>query len=150
MPAPTPERAGRQARPGARFLSDVLAANVRAHRLLRRLEQSDVAERMNSLGHPWVQQTVSGVERGQRNLTVDEILGLCLVFGAKLGELLDPTGPDGRNSEQLDYGPAVLDPGLAYAWLAGDERLELLWDGGGGRIAVAKYARPRAGGEVQL
>jgi transcriptional regulator with XRE-family HTH domain len=94
MPTPTPARAGEQPPKDAKFASQVLAGNLRAYRLLRQFEQVKVAERMNSLGHRWFATTVSEVERGRRNVSVDELLGLCLVLGATIEQLLDPRGPE--------------------------------------------------------
>jgi transcriptional regulator with XRE-family HTH domain len=55
-------------------------------------EQEHVAARMRDLGHNWVQQTVSEVERGRRRVTVTELLSLTLVLGASIGDLFDPIG----------------------------------------------------------
>jgi len=51
-----------------------------------------MAARMRALGHEWSRQTVSDVERSVRNVTVDELLGLALVLGTPISELLDPRG----------------------------------------------------------
>ena len=105
MPAKTPRASG-QERPvkppkSAKFVADALADNIRAYRDLNRLEQADVAERMQRLGHPWRRVTVSEVERGRRNVTVPELLALVLVLGTTAGELLDPR-PDQRG------GPGIM------------------------------------------
>lgn len=57
------------------------------------LEQEHVAARMRNLGHRWVQQTVSEVERGRRRVTAAELVSLVLAVGASIGDLLDPHGP---------------------------------------------------------
>jgi transcriptional regulator with XRE-family HTH domain len=138
MPASTPRRAGRQAKPGARFMADVLADNARGYRLLRRLEQADVAERMGSLGHPWSQVTVSQVENGRRNLTADELLGLAMVFGVAIGALLDPTGPDGRGRDALDHASDAepLPAATGSAWAHSRSVVALRWDQGPAGFAV--------------
>jgi transcriptional regulator with XRE-family HTH domain len=56
------------------------------------LEQEHVAARMRDLGHNWVQQTVSEVERGRRRVTATELFSLTLVLGASIGDLFDPIG----------------------------------------------------------
>lgn len=102
MPARTPRAAGEQPPEGSEYVTDVLAGNVRAYRLLRRLEQAGVAGEMQLLGHSrWTRQTVSEVERGRRNVTVPELVALVLVLGASVEQLLDPrrlperrSGPD--------------------------------------------------------
>ena len=120
MPEPAPGRAGREPLPGSRFLSDAVAEKVRAYRLLRRLKQGDVAEEMRKLRHPWTQATVSQVERGQRNLTVDELVGLSIVFGLSLNELLYPVPVDGGPPPTLDIGlPFTIPPDMVRHWSAG-------------------------------
>lgn len=69
--------------------SQILARNVGALRRLRGWRQELVAERMSFLGHSWVQQTVSEVEQGRRNVTVDELLSLALVLVITVDRLLD-------------------------------------------------------------
>jgi transcriptional regulator with XRE-family HTH domain len=120
MPASTPRRAGREPLPGSRFLSDAVAEKVRAWRLLRHLQQADVAEKMRELRHPWTQATVSQVERGQRNLTIDELVGLSIVFDVSLNELLDPVPVGGGPAPALDVGlPVPIPPNIVPHWSAG-------------------------------
>lgn len=124
--AKTPTRAKREPVPGARFLSQALADNIRAYRMLRRMNQDNLAERMRLLQHEWSRPTVSEVERGGRNVTVDELGGLALALGVTIGQLLDPTGPDNSRRDGLDVGER--DPGtersgwflsawVAHAWV---------------------------------
>jgi transcriptional regulator with XRE-family HTH domain len=101
MPARTPGADERQPPEGSRFASDVLAGNLRGYRVLRGLEQTDVAERLATFGHRWSRQTVSDIERGRRNVTVDELLALCLVLRGSISRLLDPRGPEGRRSARV-------------------------------------------------
>jgi transcriptional regulator with XRE-family HTH domain len=112
VPARTPRggKAQETAPPGTKFVADAVADNIRAYRGLSRLEQADVAERMQRLGQPWKRVTVSEVERGRRNLTVVELLALALVFGVTVGELLDPRRPDQRTGpgiQMLTIGPGA-------------------------------------------
>jgi hypothetical protein len=44
---------------------------------------------------------VSDIERGKRNVTVPELIGLVVVLGATVDQLLDPRGPERK------VGPAV-------------------------------------------
>lgn len=134
MPQATPKRAGKQPRTGSRYPADVLADNVRAYRKLRGLSQEQLGEKMADLGHGWTAGIVGFVERGDRNVTVDELLGLALVLGFPFGKLLDPSGVlglypgavvDEAGVEEpaptgLDVGlRAPLTFGMASAWLAG-------------------------------
>jgi transcriptional regulator with XRE-family HTH domain len=140
----TPKRAGRTARPGSRFLSDALAANVRDLRSLRRFSQDDLAERMRAVGHEWSRATVSTVERGQRNVTVDELATLALVLGVTFGDLLDPTGADRRGREGLDYAPGVepLPALTGSGWAHGTTLLTLKWNDGPSGISVEPAPAP--------
>jgi transcriptional regulator with XRE-family HTH domain len=128
MPAPTPKRSGRTPQPGTRFLADVLAANLRAYRLLRGLEQQDIAERMAKLSHPWKRQTVSEVERGRRNVTVDELLALAMTLPVPVWVLLDPLGPEGTNETPIDAGDGQALPAkLVRDWLTARAVPRLDW-----------------------
>jgi transcriptional regulator with XRE-family HTH domain len=103
MPEPTLERAGLEPPKGALYPSQILARNLGAVRRLRGWRQDFVSERMMYLGHPWTQQTVSEVERGRRNVTVDELFSLALVLeitierllDARIQRLLGPLGDEG-------------------------------------------------------
>jgi transcriptional regulator with XRE-family HTH domain len=98
VPQATPKRSGRQPKPGSRFPSEILADNVRTWRGLRRYSQAQLAERMTRLGHPWSESIVGFVERGERNVTVDELVGLAIVLNTReIGSLLDPLGPEGEH-----------------------------------------------------
>ena len=103
--ATTPRRAGRQAPEGTAFVGDVLAANLRAYRVLHGLQQVHVADRMSFFGHGWSRSTVAQVERGQRNVTVPELVSLTLAIGVPGERLLDPRGPERRKGPRLalDY-----------------------------------------------
>jgi transcriptional regulator with XRE-family HTH domain len=116
----TAKPSGRRPREGARFLADVVAANVRGWRAVRGLKQADVARDMNGFGHPWSQATVSDVENASRNVTVDELLGLAIVLAVSPLDLLDPGGVDGREEAHLDYGFTPLPVSAARAWIWGD------------------------------
>jgi len=112
VPARTPRggKAQETAPEGTKFVADALADNIRAYRDLSRLEQADVAERMQKLGQSWRRVTVSEVERGRRNVTVVELLSLALLFGVTIGELLDPRRPDQRSVPgvmMLTIGPGA-------------------------------------------
>lgn len=112
-------RRTRKATPGSRLPSDVLADNIRAYRFLQNQTQEKLAARMTAFGHDWTAGTVGFVERNERAVNVDELVGLALCLGVTLGQLLDPTGPGHlRDEERLDIGPGrgSLDPWGAHAW----------------------------------
>jgi transcriptional regulator with XRE-family HTH domain len=119
MPQATPKRSGREPKPGSRFPSQILAANVRTWRGLRGMSQAQLAERMSRLGHGWTESIVGFVEQNRRNVTVDELIGLTIALNAqRLGALLDPLGPEGEHR----YGP----PGIREQ----DTSNRLDWGGG--------------------
>jgi transcriptional regulator with XRE-family HTH domain len=120
----TPKKAGRRPAPGSRFLSDVLADNVRAYRSLRRLSQEELARRMVAARHPWTRATVSDIERANRNVTIDELLTLAMIVDSPIGDLLDPAGVDGRGTVQLDFGGwRPMPVGMASRWVRGRIRI---------------------------
>jgi len=75
-------------------VAETVAGNVRAFRQLRGMDQADLARRMYSVGISWRQVTVSEVERGGRNVTVSELLGLALALETTIEQLLDTRGPE--------------------------------------------------------
>jgi transcriptional regulator with XRE-family HTH domain len=155
MPGRTPGADARQPPAGSQFASDVLAGNLRGYRLLRRLEQTDVAEQMATFGHRWSRQTVSDIERGRRNVTVDELLALCLVLNGTVSRLLDPRGPEGRREARIALAddPNLTLPADAVRGLIciHEVETEAIWDKGTLRRveviddpSVPEFARPSA------
>jgi transcriptional regulator with XRE-family HTH domain len=136
--------------PGSRFLSDAIAEKVRAYRLLRRMKQDDVADRMRELRHhTWTRQTVSDVERVQRNLTVDELVGLSIVFELTLNELLDPVPVDGGPPPALDIGlPVPIPSNIVRDWSAGAS-IFLTKEAGSGKVRITAVGRLAAEEERQ-
>lgn len=126
MPETTPP-GPQPARPGSRFPTEVVADNVCTHRTRQGLAPNELAERMSSLGHDWTADTVNEVEERTRPLNVDELLGLALVLGVSLGDLLDPTVAR-NDAAHLDLGgPEPLWGGFARLWVRQQIRAELLW-----------------------
>ena len=141
MPTPTPDRAGLEPPEGALFPSQILARNLGAVRRLRGWRQELVAERMNFLGHPWTPATVSEVERGRRNVTVDELFSLALVLEITIAQLLDarverllgPLGDDGLigiRPKPRQRKVALLRPTSAAVNYATSQHPEMLIDAG--------------------
>jgi transcriptional regulator with XRE-family HTH domain len=91
----TVEETDKTAAKNDKTVAETLAGNLRAYRHLRSLSQADLARRMYSLGmFPWRRVTVSEVERGQRNVTVAELLALAFVLDTTIEQLLDTRGPE--------------------------------------------------------
>jgi transcriptional regulator with XRE-family HTH domain len=131
MPA-TPKRLGQEPLPGSVFLSDVLAANIRAARSRDRRSQEDLAGRMRYLGHDWSRATVSEVERSGRSVSLDEFFALAVALGEKPTELVMPHG-----STKVDLGLSSPAPGRAIMhWLSGAWRVFLDAGDGGPRVTV--------------
>lgn len=75
--------------------AEAVAQNIRRLRVLRRLSQDEVAQRMTALGYGrrggrWNRSACSEVESGRRDVNIDEAVGLAMVLGVPLAELLDP------------------------------------------------------------
>ena len=70
-------------------IRDELAANIRAARARKRLQQSDVVAGMRALGFSeWHRQTVSRVERGERRVLAEEICALATVLETSVAALM--------------------------------------------------------------
>jgi 8-oxo-dGTP pyrophosphatase MutT (NUDIX family)/transcriptional regulator with XRE-family HTH domain len=75
--------------------AEVLARNVRAARARAGIDQTTVAYRMSNLGFgAWVRQTVTKVERGNRRITAEEVLGLSLALETTVSALMMPANED--------------------------------------------------------
>jgi transcriptional regulator with XRE-family HTH domain len=126
----TPKRKQRQAAPGTVFASDVVKSNMRAYRLIRELTQEQLAARMSQLGHEWTAGIVGFVERGDRTLSVDELIGLAVALETGVADLLDPRGVDGHQSKPVDYGgPGGLPVDIAGPWMRGQLMVEVTGPG---------------------
>jgi Helix-turn-helix domain len=146
MPA-TPKRQGKEPQEGSRFPSEVIAANIRDHRVRERLSQEELAERMILLGHAtWSRATLSELERGGRVLSADELLSLAIALEKTPLELLDPTGIDHEVVEGVDYGvQAVVPVWVAHLWQRG--LVSFIWTYEltlGVRLTDAGYLEPGA------
>lgn len=143
----TPKRKGRRPADSSAFASEVLATNVRAYRALRGLTQEGLAERMVSMGHEWSAGILGFVERHDRVVGVDELVGLAIALEVTIGDLLDPTGPDGRRRLGLDLGDirpesgAYLSGPLASAFVHGNSIL--------GYSPGSLWVEPVEGGEAE-
>jgi 8-oxo-dGTP diphosphatase len=74
----------------------VLAANIRASRVRKNLDQAVVVDRMRALGFTtWHRQTMGKVERGERRVTGLELFGLALAMEVSIPLLTTASDPDG-------------------------------------------------------
>lgn len=107
--------------------AEVLARNVRAARARKGLDQEPVAARMRALGFTaWRRQTVAGVEKNTRRLTVEEVLGLALALETRLIYLLEPEPEDDPIS--LPSGASMLFL-TVHALIWGGSEYSVSWDG---------------------
>ncbi len=75
--------------------TDVLARNIRAARSRLGLSQADVVERMRALGFTaWHKPTLGNVERAQRRVQTEEILGLAACLETTTQRLMMPLWED--------------------------------------------------------
>ena len=73
----------------------VLVRNIRAARSRAGLDQADVVTRMRELGFDtWHRQTMGKVERSERRVTAEEIIGLALALETTVPRLLEPLTED--------------------------------------------------------
>jgi transcriptional regulator with XRE-family HTH domain len=69
-----------------------LGANIRAERSRRGMSQEALGARMRELGLDGRLQAVGKIERGERRVTAEEILGLCMAIGVTLPTLMGAAG----------------------------------------------------------
>ncbi len=102
-------RARPPARKGTKYVNQLVGERVGDVRTLRRLTLTDLSECMVHLGHSWVRQTVTQVEAGKRNVTVDEkLVSLAVALQTTVAFLLSPaplwSGLPGEAEVKVDVG----------------------------------------------
>jgi transcriptional regulator with XRE-family HTH domain len=68
--------------------------HIRHWRQREHHRQRDLADRMREHGHPWYDSTVSLVEAGHRNITIDELAALAFILRQRPVDLLAPIDPE--------------------------------------------------------
>lgn len=142
------EEQGGSAKAEGRGLSDVLRDNVRKYRTIRDLDQTKLAEAMQTFGFDWKQATVGFVEGGRRQVKVDELPALAIALQATIPELLDPSGPDKMNTELLLYSREphrAMESTAASWWVRGRLRIGIV-PGDKFRLRVTGSSRGEVGG----
>jgi hypothetical protein len=71
-------------------LAEAITANIRAQRSRAKLNQGSVARRMQALGFRWHYQTVGAIERGERQISADELAWLAICLETTPAVLLQP------------------------------------------------------------
>lgn len=103
LPA-TPRKTRGEPRAGSVYLTEVLGENIKRYRGFLNLSQHDLSERMIALGHKWHSQTVGEVERGNRLVNVEELVGLALALTTSAVNLLVPVEVSGNYPPVYDLG----------------------------------------------
>jgi len=87
--------------------ADVMASNIIAARSRARLDQADVAARMQELGFGnWYAQTVGKTEKGDRRLLAHELAGLAFALETSVARLMAPLDED-HSVRLQDNGPPI-------------------------------------------
>jgi 8-oxo-dGTP diphosphatase len=87
--------------------ADVMSRNIAAARTRARLDQANVAARMQALGFGnWYAQTVGKTEKGDRRLLAHEIAGLAFALETSVARLMAPLDED-HSVKLQDNGPSV-------------------------------------------
>jgi transcriptional regulator with XRE-family HTH domain len=95
---------------------EILAGNVAAARVRRRLQQQDLAERMRALGWKWVRQTVGEVENNRRRLSAEEVFGLSVALETSIPMLMAPVDVD--HDKTVDFPAGLEMSAMAVKMLA--------------------------------
>jgi transcriptional regulator with XRE-family HTH domain len=100
----------------------VVAERLTELRQRRGWSQAELADRMAAYGIPWGRTTPGKIENQQRNVTVEELVGLAFVLGVSPVALMVPSPVDAE--ARLTPNTSTSGPN-AYAWMSG-----ALWLGG--------------------
>jgi len=128
----------------------MLAGNIAAARARNRLQQSDLADRMRTLGFRWVRQTVGEVEKGRRRVDIGELYGIALALDLPIATLVLPWADEGEPTVRLPSG-LVLEFSLQFK-IRSVPWAPILWDGntlkGPGPVhehasSLSPFAEPR-------
>lgn len=96
--------------------SQHLSQRVRELRKRHGWGQTELAERMSELGHVWIRSTVAKVELLQRQVTVDEMIGLAWVLGVAPPSLLVPLA---HQTVRVSPNTVIADSSYMWNWMAG-------------------------------
>jgi hypothetical protein len=106
---------------------DVIARNAAAVRARRQLDLRNVEARMRELGYEkWHRGILGKIERGQRRLLADELLGLAYALETSIEILLTPAA-DARG--YIELGEGAVHVRHAAARVRGVDDGAIRWDG---------------------
>src|SRR5436190_22083311 len=93
--------------------ADVIVRNIRAVRARKGLDQGNVVARMHALGFTnWHRQTLGKIERGERRLFTEEMLGLAYALETSIEALMAPA-TDERGYIKLGDGAVHMEHAAA-------------------------------------
>jgi len=119
-----------------------VATNIRRIRKARGLSTYKLADRLTKVGRPIAPSAISKVERCERQVTVDDLAALAVIFNVSPSALLlPPTDDPSEKVEITGVGPVPADQ--AWDWLDGRRRLDQpTSDPNGAALLYALHSRP--------
>jgi transcriptional regulator with XRE-family HTH domain len=119
-----------------------VAANILRLRRARGLSTYALSDRLSAAGKPIAPSALSKVERGQRQVSVDELMTFAAVLDVSPSALLLPLEDDPAVEVEITgVGPVAADE--AWDWLDGRRRLNRPCpDQGAAALEYAAYSRP--------
>lgn len=118
--------------------ADVIVRNIRGMRSRKGLDQSELVERMRALGFTnWHRQTISRVERGDRRIQAEELLGLAVALETTMPALL--TALDDDKAVEFPSGQ-VVDAAYVRALATGFNDGSVKWKGNTPEFGPGKRA----------
>lgn len=103
-----------------------VAANVREIRKARRLDLSDVSDRLDRVGQPISVSGLSKLETGSRRVAVDDLVALALVLDVTPSRLLLTATASADAKVQL--APNMALPEIAaWQWASGEASIQMPW-----------------------
>lgn len=119
-----------------------VAANVHRLRRSHGLSIYELSDRLREAGRPITKDGVSRIERGERQVSVDELMTLSAVLGTSPSALLLPLTDD-PNSQVEVTGVGAIPADEAWDWVDGRRRLDQpCSDLGAADLEYAIYSRP--------
>ncbi|WP_330330328.1 helix-turn-helix transcriptional regulator [Streptomyces sp. NBC_00536] len=101
-----------------------VAANVRRVRELRGLSIYSLSAALEKVGRPIAPSAVAKIERQERQVTVDDLSALAVVFGVSPSALLLPLTPSPKDTVEVTGGGSM-PASDAWAWAQGRRPLLL-------------------------
>jgi transcriptional regulator with XRE-family HTH domain len=134
----------RRARPAIQCgpTAATVAANVKRIRKARGLSTYALSGQLSEAGRPIAPSAVAKVERGERQVTVDDLMALAVALDVSPSALLLP--PTDDPSEKVEItGTASVPADQAWDWMDGRRRLDQPTpDPNGAALLYALHSRP--------